>query len=282
VWFAGSLLGFAAAWAFRGFDRWALAIAGAVGIVAAGGLILPELLRNTGPKAVAGAPGQIKVVQFNVYFRNANVDGVIRWLAREDPDIIVLEETMPPLRARLQAEGRWRSACTAGCEVMILSKAAPVSAGAPKSLIRSEGPLSRATYRDAYGEFTVLGVHYTWPTDPKIQQPQEARLAEAIGRYPRARTIVAGDFNSAPWSFARRRWDARFGLIRRDRALRTFPAPLPNRWRWLGLTPWLAIDHVYAGPGWATVSVRRGPRMGSDHYPVVVTLAPIGAPGGRP
>ena len=36
----------------------------------------------------------------------------------------------------------------------------------------------------------------------------------------------------------------------------------------------LPIDHVYAGPGWRTVSVQRGPKLGSDHYPVIVTLAP--------
>ena len=64
-------------------------------------------------------------------------------------------------------------------------------------------------------------------------------------------------------------------LIRRDRALFTWPAQQDSRLRWLGLFPILPIDHVYAGPGWATVKVERGPRLGSDHYPVIVTLAPV-------
>lgn len=38
--------------------------------------------------------------------------------------------------------------------------------------------------------------------------------------------------------------------------------------------PMLPIDHVYAGKGWRAVSVTRGPRLGSDHYPMVVVLAP--------
>ena len=46
--------------------------------------------------------------------------------------------------------------------------------------------------------------------------------------------------------------------------------------------PLLPIDHLYAGPGWATVSVRRGPPLGSDHYPLVVTLAPVARDGPRP
>ena len=141
-------------------------------------------------------------------------------------------------------------------------------------------PLARATYRDARGEFTVIAVHNAWPTDQE-QERQERRLADIIALSPRERTIVAGDFNSAPWSFARRRWDAEFGLIRRDRGIFTWPARPYRRWSFLGNFPFLAIDHIYAGSGWATVEVRRGPRIGSDHYPVVAILAPVARPSAR-
>ena len=90
---------------------------------------------------------------------------------------------------------------------------------------------------------------------------------------PRERLIVTGDFNSAPWSFQRRRWDKAFGLVRRERAIPSWPAQAVGRLPWLGA--FLPIDHVFAGPGWATVSARRGPRLSSDHYPLVVTLAPV-------
>ena len=33
------------------------------------------------------------------------------------------------------------------------------------------------------------------------------------------------------------------------------------------------IDQVFAGSAWRAVSVTRGPKLGSDHYPVVVVLA---------
>ncbi|MGH7012300.1 MAG: hypothetical protein ACREEX_15810, partial [Caulobacteraceae bacterium] len=36
--------------------------------------------------------------------------------------------------------------------------------------------------------------------------------------------------------------------------------------------PFLPIDQVYAGDSWKTVSVKLGPRLGSDHLPVVVVL----------
>lgn len=274
VWFGGGLAGLLVGVACRGFDRAALVAAGLIATVAAGGLMAPELLRPAGPQAAAGAPGTIKVVQFNVWAENRDPQGSIDWLVRENPDFAILEETTPPFRAALAAQRRWRIACPA-CEVMILSKLAPIAAGAPTVETDAAGPLTRATYRDARGTFTVLGVHYAWPTEPEVQQVQEQRLAETLGRFPRERTILAGDFNSAPWSFSRRRWDAVFALPRRDRAICTWPVRQTYRYRWLGLIPFLALDHVYAGPGWATVKVERGPRLGSDHYPVIVTLAPV-------
>jgi endonuclease/exonuclease/phosphatase (EEP) superfamily protein YafD len=140
---------------------------------------------------------------------------------------------------------------------------------------RPPGPLGRVTYRDAGGAFAVIGVHDEWPTNIGDQQRQEARLAAVIAATPRERLIVTGDFNSTPWSFSRRNWDKAFGIPRRDRALFTWPAGVMANMKFKAPVPFLPIDHVYAGPGWATVSITRGPRLGSDHYPVVAILAPV-------
>lgn len=273
VWLAGALAcGVLGLLLLRGLPRLAVIGVSAAGAVAAGTLIAPELSRSTGPVAAAEAPGRIKLVQFNVWAHNRDYAGTVDWLQREDPDIAVLEETTPPLRALIRERGRWRIACP-NCEVMVLSKQPPIAVGGPPTP-RAQGPLTRVTFRDGLGEFTVIGVHYAWPTDGGDQQAQEARLARAIEAVPRGRAIVAGDFNSTPWSYSRRRWDAIFGLARRDRALFTWPARQSTRLRWLGLFPLLPIDHVYAGPDWATIDVHRGPKLGSDHYPVVISLAP--------
>lgn len=89
---------------------------------------------------------------------------------------------------------------------------------------------------------------------------------------PRERMILGGDFNASHWSAEVRRLDHSLGLIRRERAVATWPAQVFGQ-AWP--LPFLPIDHIYAGPGWATVKVERGPWLGSDHYPLVVTLAPI-------
>jgi endonuclease/exonuclease/phosphatase (EEP) superfamily protein YafD len=277
-WLAGALAAALIAMiAFSGIARWVVMAMGLVGVVAAGALMAPELTRSTGPHAGADAPGQLKIIQFNVWSENAEPATTIDWIAAQRPDIVILEETTPDFRRMVEARTGWRSTCR-DCEVMIYSHlpmAKGYVGGGP-----AVGPLAHAVFRDGQGAFDVVGVHDGWPTDRDAthayeQQRQEARLARVLAELPRERTIATGDFNSTPWSFARRRWDAAFGLVRRDRALFTWPAGRITARRIKVPLPLLPIDHVYAGPGWASVSVTRGPKLGSDHYPVVAILAPV-------
>jgi endonuclease/exonuclease/phosphatase (EEP) superfamily protein YafD len=271
-WLLAGACALAMALLFRGLRRWTIVALSLAGMVAAGSLIAPELLRSTGPHAPATAPEPLKIVQFNVWHGNPDPEATLAWLDAEHPDIVVIEESSRNFARALALHGGWSVACPR-CEVVILSRR---PAEAFDSAQRKQGPpipLTRAVFRDRHGPFTVIGVHNAWPTDPD-QPYQERRLAQVISATPKDRLIVAGDFNSAPWSFARRRWDRAFGLARRERALPSWPANTYKRLKWLG-APFLPIDHVYAGPGWATVSVRRGPRLSSDHYPVIVTLAPV-------
>ena len=251
----------------------ALMAPGLVGALAATALMAPEYLRKAGPPAPAGAPGQIKLIQFNTWGRNTDVARTADWIVGEDPDVVVVEEARPAIRDAILARRAYHVTC-ARCSVMIFSRARPVANDAPK---QPEGglrvPIARATFKTPQGAFTVLGVHYTWPTGGDIQQRQGARLADLLRRFDKRRLILAGDFNSTPWSFSRRREDAMFGMERRTRALFSWPAGEFSRRRILSGLPWLPIDHIYAGSAWRTVSVERGPKLGSDHYPVVARLA---------
>src|SRR5690606_31941267 len=114
------------------------------------------------------------------------------------------------------------------------------------------------------GSFDVVGVHYAWPTTSD-QAGQGRALARVLDQLPRKRVILTGDFNSTPWSFARRREDALFGIERRTRALFSWPAAKFSRYRIQFPFPFLPIDHIYAGSDWRTVSIERGPALGSDH-----------------
>jgi endonuclease/exonuclease/phosphatase (EEP) superfamily protein YafD len=280
IWFAGALLAaIAALVALRGLSRWIILAMGIVGVLASGSLMAPEFTRSTGPHAGAEAPGQLKVIQFNVWSHNLDPGATVDWIVGQHPDIVILEETTPDFRRLVEARTGWRSACR-DCEVMIYSHL-PMARGYVGGG-KPVGPLAHAVFHDAQGAFDVVGVHDAWPTDGADQQRQEARLARVLSELPRERTIATGDFNSTPWSFARRNWDQAFAIPRRDRAVFSWPAGRITQREIKTPFPLLPIDHVYAGPGWATVSVTRGPKLGSDHYPVVAILAPVSPPPAAP
>jgi endonuclease/exonuclease/phosphatase (EEP) superfamily protein YafD len=245
-----------------------------IAIIAFGALMAPEYLRPASPPAGDEVPGQIKLIQFNAWERNRREVETIDWLLAQEPDILVVEEASVIAPALKRAFDGYYVSC-GDCTVMILSKAEPIATGAPVPPGADDvrPPIAGATFRDAHGEFSVFGTHYTWPIYGGWQQAQGRVIADLLGRFPKDRLILSGDFNSTPWSFSRRREDAMFGLERRTRALFSWPAD--RGLAGVGLPfALLPIDHVYAGPGWRTVRAERGPLLGSDHYPVIVTLAP--------
>jgi len=245
-----------------------------IAAIAAGALIAPEFLRSTGPTASAGAPGQIKVIEINAWRQNPHPDRLVDWLQAEDPDMIVIPESSVLLREMILR--RMHRAGVAGWSSSVMTFARKPYLRMDRPVIDRATRLTfvNATYDSQSGPYEVVATHYDWPTSRR-QPIQSVGLAGVVARLPRERMILAGDFNSAPWSFRRRYEDRAFGLIRRDRALATWPTGHAGPWRWAAPFPFMPIDHLYAGPGWATVSVRRGPRVGSDHYPLVVILAPV-------
>lgn len=246
----------------------------AAGCVSASVLIVPEYMRGPGRQPAEAHGMTLKVIQFNAW-SGWNIDpvGSARWLAAQDADLILAEEMSDAVRNELLKRRPYHVACeSAGrCQVAIFSKTKPVSKGTRALDQGAPFPAARATFDSPSGPYTAVAVHFTWPIPPGPQQQQGLRLAQLLQRYPKERMILAGDFNSTPWSFTRRRQDAAFGLERRTRALFSWPVRLKPHWPRLPF-PLLPIDQFYAGPEWRTIRIERGPALGSDHYPVIVTL----------
>lgn len=252
--------------------------ASALTVLLAGILILPEVVRDTQPGADDDRVelSRLKIIQMNSWSgRNQTMDETADWLVAQDPDIIVVEESSRRFQRALESRADYHRTCDPDdrCEVIIYSKAAPLSGGLPQVTDGSYFPATRATFDAPGGDFTVIGAHYTWPIPAGPQQQQSLRLTAIAELYDRERLIIAGDFNSTPWSFTLRRQDDALGLTRRNRSMLTWPAMAFSRWNIHMPLPFLPIDHVYAGADWKTVSVERGPSLGSDHFPVIVTLA---------
>ncbi|MEO8927035.1 MAG: endonuclease/exonuclease/phosphatase family protein [Caulobacteraceae bacterium] len=269
--FAGGVLAFLLAAAIRVGVAPTL-VAAAVAILVSGSIMAPEFLAAPRKSTAVGKP--LKLVQFNLWARNIDPMGTARWIEGEDADIVVVEEAIGGGARVVGALGRrypYRTLCPAlvDCSTLIFSKAPPVAAG---DLSGAGLSGAWAKFGDGESGFTVVAAHYTRPFPAGPQQAQSQRLADVLDRFDRSSLIVAGDFNSTPWSFALRRQDARFGLTRLTRGMFTWPAARFMRWRLWSPLPFLPIDHVYVGSAWRAAGVRRGPRLGSDHYPVVVVL----------
>jgi endonuclease/exonuclease/phosphatase (EEP) superfamily protein YafD len=269
IYAAAGLIGLLAAfWIRRG--RALVISASVLALGASAALIVPEFVRDAGPVAPPDAPGQIRVVHLNALRTNSDVGRVADWLIAQHPDVVTITETRPDLRDLLVRRAGWAMAGAHGT-LIVFTHERYVVMNRPQMPPDSVPSFVNATYATSSGPMEVITAHFGWPTEAKIAGQQRG-LASVMGRLPHRRTILTGDFNATPWSATIRRLDGYSGLIRRDRALPTWPAQvLGHRWPW----PIFPIDHVYAGDGWATVRVQRGPWLGSDHYPVVVTLAPV-------
>lgn len=249
-----------------------------VAVAGSGALMAPEYLAARAQTSRAG-PGDLKIIEFNAWAGNRTPQAVVAWVRAEKPDILVLIEgaRLPAALERLGYHRRCR-----GCVATFISRAEFVDSNAPgRRGIVDHPPVPTATFADSDGPFTVIAVHRDWPEELASNDAQRGRLKALVDHYGRDRTIVVGDFNSTPWSFTLRREDAELGLLRRTRALFSWPAERVSHNRLPQIAPFLPIDHVYAGRMWRTVSVRRGPRLGSDHFPIVVVLARVAAPSGQ-
>jgi endonuclease/exonuclease/phosphatase (EEP) superfamily protein YafD len=308
IWLGAALI--AGLWAIageRGTPRRVLLLVAILGVLASGALMAPELTRPLSPPAPKGSAFRLRLIQFNTWEELADPTSVADWIVSQRPDVVTIEDVTWPLRQALIRQG---FQYTDGVEDVtwplrqaLIRRGVRYSSGVENVAIFSRlrripppfpipGPVwatlpacARATFASPDGgpPFTVVAAHLAWPTRGD-RGKTGATLAALIDRFAHERLIVAGDFNLTPWSFALRRLDRRFGLERRDRAVPTWPSQRPLGRELVPLPAILPIDHVYAGAGWRTVAINRGPRLGSDHYPLVVDLAvvaPTPAAAGR-
>jgi len=261
----------------KGRARWAMAC-GAAAILAAGGLMAPEVVARVTAPTSAPRSQTLKIIELNLWSKNVDPAGTARWIAAQNPDIVVLEEVIGstevvPLYLRAAYPYQTPESAPFEATTFILSKTAPLDWGAYPSFDtfgRHSGAWAR--FGTGVGSFTIVGVHAPWPVPPGRQQAHTALLGYRLGAFDRNSVILAGDFNATPWSFSLRRQDSLLGLQRRDHALASWSVRPYSRYKLWTPFPIMPIDHIYAGASWKTVSVATGPKVGSDHLPIIAVL----------
>jgi endonuclease/exonuclease/phosphatase family metal-dependent hydrolase len=113
----------------------------------------------------------------------------------------------------------------------------------------------------------VFATHLDYRADPRVRAQQVLEMRGYLDRSADP-TIVFGDLNATPWSYAFTEL-VRGTCLRDSREGRGYQGSFP-----VGL-PFVRIplDHVLVGDGVAVLRRELGPDVGSDHLPVEVDLA---------
>lgn len=222
--------------------------------------------------AATPAPGVIRIVEFNAWFANRDPEGAARWILAQQPDAVILLETgwrSRVLLTQLALHLPYAVTCRGSrrCSTVILSRRAPLEMrGLAHGDADNRRALSAAIMR--FPGYTLVGLHLSQPWPMERHKRELAWLSRELRGIPREGLVVAGDFNATGWSMTMR--DA-------AEALRLKPLP-PDRASWpapssgLPLPVLLDIDHTLLGTGWSAARMKRGPALGSDHYPFLITL----------
>jgi endonuclease/exonuclease/phosphatase (EEP) superfamily protein YafD len=224
--------------------------------------------RSGASEPLAPAERALKVMSFNTWLSNTDWRAVADEIERADPDVAVLLELGPEKTAALEALApryphRLDCLAISFCNLAIVSKLPLIEGEAHTRWLGP--PYIRAEVGEGEGRLTVFGIHTIRPPHFWAQRKQMQAIAEVVASTPGAR-LVAGDFNATPMSHMLEIFAAASGLHRLTRTP-SWPASF-------GPFPQIAIDHIFVSDGVRLIS---GPvignNAGSDHYPVIATIA---------
>lgn len=275
---AAALVASCITWSLRA-PRWALLLA-LLGVLAPASLIAPELVAAIpqSERSFGAAAPRLKIISVNLWTHNDNYDEFNELIRSERPDIIIVQEAFGGWKTTIEAlapEYRVDAGCLdpSQCNVAILSRLDLVAAQATTSTAMVTARLQFETEAQSLN-IDVVGVHLSRRQIFSARGPEWSDLVSEAARLgPTA--ILAGDFNATPWSASLRHLDRSIELRRRTRAFFSWPTPARtfSAAEFRAPAPLFPIDHVYAGRRWRTIALRRGPDLGSDHFPIIATFA---------
>jgi endonuclease/exonuclease/phosphatase (EEP) superfamily protein YafD len=255
--------------------RWRAAVALVPFLASAAWPLAPYLLP---PDVIRAAPvdgAGLTVMSINVEQSNSRYRAFHALVRTHSPDVLVLTEITR----------RWVRALEPLFEAYPHQLLEPRRNGGEGIAVLSRVPVKRARIvpllsmpaadlvLDVGGrDVRLFGVHLRSPPGaPSLDERN--RQIDALGSLVTADSgarIVAGDFNSTPFSPYLADWLRKTGLEDAARGrgyVYTWPAFLPI----LGIP----IDHFFLSEDFQVLEFRRLPAFGSDHYPILVRLALI-------
>jgi endonuclease/exonuclease/phosphatase (EEP) superfamily protein YafD len=255
------------AFAWRRAWRWVGIAAIIVGLAGAQLASYPRVALVAPPDAERS----VRLLIYNLYHLNPDLDAVVATVRHYDPDVVFLMEYSNAVQG--QIEGAFAayphrlirpSRFTMG---LALFSRLPIEGAEVHRAEETRIPVFEVRLLADGEPFTVVGGH-PWAPQPQWGALHRSQM-EAITRVVAAAApplIVAGDFNAAPWSHTMRKLAERANArpVVRGRGLTKTFRPVPG----FGLP----LDHVLVSREWEVLALEYGPPGGSDHVPLIVDL----------
>lgn len=257
-----------------------LAALGAVIAYQASRIVAFTPLARKRVRPATGHPGDasFRLAISNILMENDRYDLWLGVMAEADPDIVVAlevdEKWMAALAPLRRTHPHVASRVQDNCYGMAVFSRLPLENPEVRYLADDETPSIRATVRLRNGREMRLHALHPKPPEPLRNQdsaPRDAELlllAKEIAAAPPHPTVVCGDLNDVAWSDTTRTFLRVSGLLdpRIGRGLyNTYNAGNP-----IFRFP---LDHVFHSNHFRLFRLVRLPKVGSDHFPVLVELS---------
>lgn len=234
--------------------------------------IVPLYLGAVPGPTMAGS--SLRAMLANVNTETGQPDKVAGVIREFRPDIVVLEEI----------NDRWLSALSAQLKSFPYSKTMPREDNFGIALYSkypftsakicylggAEVPTVVAEIEAPAGRFTVIGTHPLPPAGAEYSRLRDEQLRHVpdVLKMASSPVLLLGDLNATPWCSAFRRLLRESGLVDSSQGRGVQPS-------WPTFMPLLLIpiDQCLHSPGIQVTRKTIGPKVGSDHYPVVVDFA---------
>jgi endonuclease/exonuclease/phosphatase (EEP) superfamily protein YafD len=220
---------------------------------------------------------QLRLVSFNIRASNTAMSEVVHHLSKSQSNLIVLFEVTPEwLHELKQLEPAYRIELAEprldNFGIALLSRGLKVSA---RILRPPGGDIGFVEARMSVDgrDWSILGIHPLPPVGAGLADQRDAALeyAASWAAQQTGPVVVLGDFNTTPFSFSFNRLLGRGRLVNSQKGYGV-QATWPQVPLWLAPAR-IPIDHLVHSRSVVTLDRSVGPALGSDHRPVIATVA---------
>lgn len=231
--------------------------------------VLPITFQASAATPVDRAAPSLKVISFNMWVGNRTLDDIERFLRDERADVVLLQEidakhaaTLLPKLADLYPH-QLSCATSSSCLLALLSRRPWTQADFLNRGLQNP-PMIWARFGTGDESYRIASLHQAWPYQATAQVNNidwliawRQRVTEPL--------LIAGDFNLTPFSWKLTKFSWETGLKRFSTYQHSWPG---HRY-----APIFLIDHMFSSDTIRPLDVHTGPSLGSDHLPVVATVA---------